>query len=374
MEARLRVLVVDDTVTYRKVVSTLLAEMPEIEVVGTAVNGKFALEKVEQLRPDLLLLDVEMPEVDGLEVLRRLRAAGSRAGAIVLSAFTAQGASTTLQCLELGAFDFVLKPSGGSMEANAERLRQELRPRLAAYARKCQVRAILGGVVSSPTSENSAVRPTPAETPDRSVGQPATVPAAPPEVVAIGISTGGPKALTEMLPRLPGDLPVPVLIVQHMPPVFTKSLADDLDRHCSLRVQEAKDGQEVRAGTILIAPGGKQMKVSREAGHTVVRITEDPPENSCRPSVDYLFRSVAAVYGAHSLGVMMTGMGNDGSAGCRNIKRCGGHILAQDEASCVVFGMPRAAIEEGLVDRVAPLSDIAREIVRVVERGVLACK
>jgi two-component system, chemotaxis family, protein-glutamate methylesterase/glutaminase len=192
--------------------------------------------------------------------------------------------------------------------------------------------------------------------------------------LAIGISTGGPKALTTMLPQLPGDLRVPVLIVQHMPPVFTKSLADDLDHRCRLRVYEAADGQPVRAGEILIAPGARQMKIERTAEGVVARITDDPPENSCRPSVDYLFRSLAAVYGAKCLAAIMTGMGNDGAAGCRLVKARGGLVAAQDEASCVVFGMPRQPIEEGIADVVAPLDRLAAEIVLLVEKGRISCR
>ena len=374
MDDKLRVLVVDDTVTYRKIVGSLLAEMPGVEVIGTAPNGKIALEKVEQLRPDLLLLDVEMPEVNGLDVLRHLRASGAQTGAMMLSALTAQGATTTVQCLELGAFDFVLKPSGGSMDANVELLRQELRPRLVAFARKHNVQAILSGVAVPPRMGHATIPVARVTSPDRLRPQPPVNATAVPQIVGIGISTGGPKALTEMLPRLPGDLPVPVLIVQHMPPVFTKSLAEDLDRRCKLRVREAQDGDEVQPGMILIAPGGKQMRVWREGPRDMIRITDDPPENSCRPSVDYLFRSVASVYGANSVGVIMTGMGSDGSIGCRAIKDHGGQIIAQDEASCVVFGMPRPPIEEGIADVVAPLGNLAAEIVRLTGKGRCVCK
>jgi two-component system chemotaxis response regulator CheB len=312
-----------------------------------------------------------MPEVDGVEVLRRLRAGGVPAGAIMLSSLTAQGAQTTMTCLELGAFDFVLKPAEGNMEANIERLRGALRPRLAAFARRHNVRALLGGASPAAARPPGAAPVAPAKPPERAA---APSPTARCEVVAIGISTGGPKALTEMLPRLPADLPVPVLIVQHMPPVFTKSLADDLDRRCRLRVCVAQDGCPVRAGQVFIAPGGKQMKVCRESEQAVLRITDDPPENSCRPSVDYLFRSVVNVYGGNTVGVIMTGMGNDGALGCRWLKARGGRIIAQDEPSCVVFGMPRQPIEEGVADLVSPLDSIAAEIVRAVERNRAACR
>jgi two-component system chemotaxis response regulator CheB len=366
----LNVLVVDDTVTYRRIVSEVLATVPGVEVVGTAPNGKLALEKIEQVSPDLVMLDVEMPEMDGLEVLRRLKAAGSEVGVIMLSALTTKGAHTTLSALELGAFDFVLKPASTSFMENAERLKTELAPKIAAYARTHSVRRALRG---RPEPTRKAV-PLPASHATRADVSNNTKKFSPPEVVAIGISTGGPKALTEMLPRLSGDFPLPIVIVQHMPPVFTKSLADDLNERCKIRVQEASDGQQLLPGVALIAPGGKQMKMYRDANRLHVRITDDPPENSCKPSVDYLFRSISTVCGAHSMGVIMTGMGNDGSAGCRQIKQAGGSIVAQDEASCVVFGMPREPIEQGIVDVVASLDRIASEITRLVEKGRLACR
>jgi two-component system chemotaxis response regulator CheB len=366
----LHVLVVDDTVTYRKIVSDVLESIPDVEVVGTAANGKIALQKIEQSPPDLLLLDVEMPEMDGLEVLRRLRAAKSEVGAIMLSSLTAKGAQITLAALELGAFDFALKPSGASFMDNAAILRRDLAPRLAAFARTHAVRRALHGQ-STPKRVVPPAQTRPAVYPAATSSSKAFAHA---EVVALGISTGGPKALTEMLPRIGGDFPVPILIVQHMPPVFTKSLADDLNARCKVRVYEAVDGKQVLPGVALIAPGGKQMRVYRDADRVHIKLTDDPPENSCRPSVDYLFRSVVTVYGGHTVGVIMTGMGNDGSAGCAQIKRSGGAIIAQDEASCVVFGMPREPIEQGIADVVAPLDNIASEITRLVGKGRLLCK
>ncbi len=367
MAQKLRVLVVDDTITYRKIVSSVLAEMPAVEVVGTAANGKIALEKIEQTKPDLLLTDLEMPEMDGLELLRRIKASGLPIGAIVLSSLTTRDSQSTLDCLALGAFDFVLKPSGGSFEENLRRIREELAPRVEAFARQLEVRALLRGVSQrSTTSALPSLPPTPP-------AQSAKAAAGRAEVVAIGISTGGPAALGEMLPRLPADLHAAVLIVQHMPPVFTRSLAEDLDRKCRLRVREAQDRDIVEKGNIFIAPGGKQMKVCREGARCVIRITDDPPVNSCRPSVDYLFHSVAEVYGPRALGVIMTGMGNDGASGCRAIKSRGGWLLAQDAASCVVFGMPREPIQEGIVDGIAPLNRLDQEVVRLVEKDLAPC-
>ncbi|MGA2258292.1 MAG: chemotaxis response regulator protein-glutamate methylesterase [Thermoguttaceae bacterium] len=367
MENPLRVLIVDDTVTYRKIVSEVLAGCPDVAVVGTAANGKIALQRLEQQAVDLLVLDLEMPEMNGQAVLEELRRRNSPVGAIMLSVFTAQGAKATLAALEAGAFDFVLKPSGLSMEANVEHLCRELRTKLAAYARCCSVKQILYGKGGNRDRGSAAVD---LEPKPRIV----TPAAGPPQVVALGISTGGPKALTEMVPQLPVDLPVPLLIVQHMPPVFTRSLADDLNNRTPLTVREGVDGQPICAGEVWIAPGGRQMKVQRQDGHAVLRITDDPSENSCRPSVDYLFRSVAEVYGGRAVGVIMTGMGNDGSLGCRRLKHCGAWIIAQDAATCVVFGMPREPIENGIADVVAPLGRIAAEIARLVRQGTALCK
>ena len=369
MDHPLRVLIVDDTVTYRKIGADVLAGCPDVEVVGTAANGKIALQRLEQQATDLLMLDLEMPEMNGQAVLEELRRRKSPTGAIMLSAFTAQGATATLAALGTGAFDFVLKPSGTSMEANVEQLRRELRAKLTAYARCRSVRQILyGGSRALGNSEVAAVGGVAAAP---GISAPS---AGLPQVVALGISTGGPRALTEMVPQLPADLPVPLLIVQHMPPVFTRSLADDLNKRTPLTVREGVDGQPIRAGEVWIAPGGRQMKVSRENGQVVLRVTDDPPENSCRPSVDYLFRSVAEGYGGRAVGVSMTGMGSDGTLGCRRMKHRGASIIAQDAATCVVFGMPRELIEKGIADVVVPLGRIATEIARLTRQGATLCK
>ena len=286
-----------------------------------------------------------------------------------------------MEALELGAFDFVVKPSGGNPQANADKLRQELRGKIEAFRKAREIHAILQGRPSPPVaagilSKSSEIVATAgvghqaARAPDGSAGSVGrrlfdSWMSRRAEVVAIGISTGGPPALTYLLPQLPADLAVPVLIVQHMPPIFTRSLADDLDRRCALRVCEAADGQAVVPGWVLIAPGGKHMKIERGNPSPIVRITDDPPENSCQPSVDYLFRSVAEVYGRRALGVLMTGMGNDGAAGCRLLHRYGAPLLAQEENSCVVFGMPREPIQEGIAKAVS-LEDMAGEILRLV--------
>ena len=366
MENPLRVLIVDDTVTYRKIVADVLAGCPDVDVVGTAANGRIALQRLDQQAADLLVLDLEMPEMNGQAVLEELRRRNSPTGAIMLSAFTARGAKATLAALETGAFDFVLKPTGTSMEANVEHLRRELRSKLAAYAHRRSVQQILYGASVGQAANPPGMRQT------GNLPHAAPPPAGSPQVVALGISTGGPQALTEMVPQLPANLPVPLLIVQHMPPVFTRSLADDLNNRSPLTVREGVDGQPIHAGEVWIAPGGRQMKVQRQNDQVVLRITDDPPENSCRPSVDYLFRSVAEVYGARAVGVIMTGMGSDGSLGCRRLKHCGASIVAQDAATCVVFGMPREPIEKGIADVVAPLGRIAAEIARLTGPGTRA--
>jgi two-component system, chemotaxis family, protein-glutamate methylesterase/glutaminase len=372
-EDPIRVLIVDDTVTYRKIVGDVLSNISCVEVVGVAANGKIALQKIEQLRPDLLTLDLEMPEMDGLEVLQHLKHTGSDVRAIMLSGATAEGADSTMKALKLGAFDFVLKPTGGTAEKNAELLRHELSLKIQAFALSKRVHTILHKPGPTPphaltaqhlSKENSLVTH-----PQR----PFEIGTGRPEIVVLAISTGGPASLIRMLPMLPADLGVPVLIVQHMPPIFTKSLADDLNRRCVLTVSEACDGQSVSPGHVLIAPGGQQMKVEKAGAHIVVRITDDPPENSCKPSADYLFRSVSIVYGGNAIGVIMTGMGNDGTRGSREMKQKGASIIAQDEATCVIFGMPKGPIDEGLADVVAPLDRIAGEIVRLAGSRAIAC-
>jgi two-component system chemotaxis response regulator CheB len=372
MSSPLRVLVVDDTAFYRKIVADALRAIPEVEVVGTAVNGRAAIEKAAELRPDLLTLDLEMPELDGIEVLTRLRATDTAPGVIMLSAHTSSGAAATTKALGLGAFDFVLKPAGPDPQTNARRLAEQLQNRVEAFAAAHSV-AGRGPAAGAPGLARVADRRTagpslPAtDVRPGEAGEPAgadSLPTVPVEAVVLGISTGGPDALSKLLPRLPADLPVPLLVVQHMPPIFTRSLADDLNARSALRVVEAVDGQAAEPGLVLIAPGGKQMKLDRQDERLVVRITDDPPENSCRPAVDYLFRSAAEHLGPAVLALIMTGMGSDGTLGLRRLKRAGAFVIAQDRASCVVFGMPAQPISEGLADVVAPLSDIHRRIVR----------
>ncbi len=361
----LKCLVVDDSSLYRKIVRDVLKSIPGVEVVGIASDGKLAIDQIEALRPDLVTLDLEMPHLDGIGVLREMSARGLSPATIMVSAFTARGAKATTTALQLGAFDFILKPTTNSMEESIQQLRRDLTPKVHA----CRART---AAPTKPGARPAGLRTRqPARSPVRSA------PPAPvvrrglpqrPEIIAIGVSTGGPKSLTQVLPNLPATFPVPIVLVQHMPPMFTKSLAEDLDRRCALHVMEATHGQAVRKGEILIAPGGKQMKIVRLASGPVVQITDDAPLRNCKPSVDYLFQSVAEEYGAKSLGVVLTGMGDDGTQGAKALKEAGASIIAQDEATCVVYGMPKSIVDNGLADSVAPLNQITQHIQNAFQR------
>lgn len=366
----LRILVVDDTAIYRKIVSDILRTLDGVEVVGTAINGQFALEKIAELQPDLVTLDLEMPQLNGVEVLKRLRAEKSPVGVLMLSAFTSAGAAATTEALRLGAFDFVLKPVSENLQASAAALGQKLAERIVAFAASRNL--------ALPVPKSAPVAPArPVPTVSRIV--PATADEAP-EVIVLGISTGGPEALNKVIPQLPANLGAPLFIVQHMPPLFTRSLADDLNHRSQLHVCEAVDGQLARPGDCLIAPGGKQMKIEKTELGPMVQITDDPPENSCRPAVDYLFRSAAHHYGSRVVGIIMTGMGSDGTLGCRLLKRKGALVLVQDKESCVVFGMPSIITAEGLADRIVPLNEMSAAIATATglaghtTQGVVACR
>ncbi len=352
-----RVLVVDDTVVFRRVISEALAGIPGVEVVGTASNGRLALSRVESLRPDLVTLDIEMPEMSGIDVLREMKAAGSATVAIVLSSLTVRGGEMTMRALELGAFDFLTKPETGSPDENLSLLRGQLLPLLRAFERR---RKPLAGPSQLPAVSVPAAPARPTRALKRS-GAP---------LVVIGVSTGGPAALAKVVPALPEGLEAPVMIVQHMPPLFTQPLAASLSAKSRMPVKEAEDGEKAQPGRVYIAPGGRQMKVTAGSqGEITIRVTDDPPENNCRPSVDYLFRSVALNFPGRAVAAILTGMGNDGAAGLRMLKRGGCFSIAQDEASCVVFGMPREAILAGVVDSIEPLDRIAGAIVRSVRES-----
>ena len=354
---KIRVLMIDDAVVIRRLVSDVLNADPAIEVVGTAANGRIGLAKIPQVNPDLVTLDIEMPEMDGLETLAAIRKTYPLLPVIMFSTLTERGAAATLDALSLGANDYVTKPANvGSVAAAIERVRDELVPKIKLFCR-----LILG-----PAASSSFVAPPGAKTGAAPVQR---KPAAKIELLAIGASTGGPNALAAVLPELPGDLPVPVVIVQHMPPVFTRSMAERLDAQSAIAVSEAAPGEVIEPGHAYVAPGDFHMSLVRNAPRARLRLHQAPPENSCRPAVDVLFRSAADVFGGATLAVVLTGMGKDGLNGCGTIREAGGQVLVQDEATSVVWGMPGFVAKAGLADQVLPLDRIATEIVRRVKLG-----
>ncbi|WP_052668794.1 protein-glutamate methylesterase/protein-glutamine glutaminase [Nitriliruptor alkaliphilus] len=357
---RVRVLVVDDAVVVRKIVTDALAQDPDIEVVGTAPNGRIALAKIPQVNPDVVTLDVEMPEMDGIATLTELRKLYPRLPVIMFSTLTERGAATTMDALLRGANDYVTKPANVGSVAEAQlRIREALIPR---------VHALGGRRPAAPRAAAPSVRPSVMRSPlARPTGS--RRPTARVDAVVIGVSTGGPNALAEVVPALPADLPVPVYIVQHMPPMFTRLLAERLDATSSLQVREAIDGETVGPGQVRIAPGDAHLEVRRVGVQTRTVLSLAPPENSCRPSVDVLFRTAAATYGEHLLSVVLTGMGSDGRHGAEHVCERGGRVLAQDEASSVVWGMPGAVVQAGLVDEVLPLRAVAGAIQARVAAG-----
>ena len=365
----LRVLVVDDTVVYRKAISDILSEIPNVEVIGSAPNGKIAISKILSLSPDLITLDIEMPEMNGLEVLQWMSNETPDIGAIVLSTFTTTGGDMTMKALELGAFDFIPKPQSGNLTENISKLKNSLSIILTAYIRSTEIRKILRKSPAPDKFNRNFVRNVPESRPRIYKAVSSKIKSIKSDIIAIGISTGGPKALAEMIPKIPADIGVPILIVQHMPPIFTNSLATSLDSKSEIKVKEADDCETIFPNTVYIAPGGKQMKVAAESNSLkkIIRITDDPPENSCKPSADYLFRSVAQVYGEKSIGVIMTGMGYDGNLGLQIMKDNGATIIAQDQQTCVVYGMPKGPIENGITDLIVPLDKMAMEICRTVK-------
>jgi two-component system, chemotaxis family, protein-glutamate methylesterase/glutaminase len=359
---KVKVLIVDDTVLYRKILKDTLQMFPAVEIVGTAPNGKIALSKIPHLKPDIMTLDLEMPELNGLDTLRELKKAGEHCpSALMVSAHTTKDASVTMEALNLGAFDFIAKPSGGDMHSNVETLKEQFEPILKAFLAKQGISIVKGREELDKTATQQEKGP--AQTKSYAPISPLLKP----EIVVIGISTGGPKALAEVVPNLDPKLRVPIVIVQHMPPVFTNALAGSLNQKTALTVVEATHGKKLEAGNIYIAPGGKQLRVEKDklANNSIVVITDDPPENFCKPAVDYLFRSVSKNFGKKALGIIMTGMGRDGALGARLMKRVGAGIIAQDKDSSVVFGMPAEVIKTGAADYVAPLHEIAKEINRI---------
>ena len=359
---KIRVLVVDDAVVFRRLVSEELSRDPAIEVVGTAANGRIALAMMTQVSPEVVILDVEMPEMDGLTTLVQLRKNYPRLPVIMFSALTERGAVATLDALAQGASDYFTKPTSGSgLEASLAVIREQLIPRIKALCESAYRR-------------DNPKTPAPPKVPLPSMQPPlrSSSREGPLQVLAIGASTGGPNALEDVFRRLPAGLPVPIVIVQHMPPMFTRLLAERLSSKFPIPVREATSGAVLQPGEAWIAPGDFHMSVASKGLQYRLLLHQDAPENSCRPAVDVLFRSVAQTFGSQALAVILTGMGRDGFSGCERIREAGGQILAQDEATSVVWGMPGYVARAGLADRVLPLSLIGDEVVRRIQKNKVA--
>jgi len=353
---KIRVLIVDDAVVIRKILAETLATDPIVEIAGTAPNGRLALQKIPQVNPDLVTLDVEMPEMDGLATLREIRKVYPKLPVIMFSTLTARGAAATLDALSAGASDYVTKPANvGSVVAAMQNVRDQMLPKMKALC---------------PWAKDAAQNPGGPHLPPRKSLTRTTAgsgrPTAPIEVLAIGVSTGGPAALSQFFSQLPADFPVPIVVVQHMPAIFTKQLADRLDRVGPLAVSEAEPGCILQPGEAWVARGDYHLTLRKQGLNVALELNQAPPENSCRPAVDVLFRSVAEVYKAHACGAIFTGMGYDGLRGSQFVRDAGGYVFAQDEASSVVWGMPGAVVEAGLADSIQTLSRMAPEIDKLI--------
>ncbi|HUB79364.1 MAG TPA: chemotaxis response regulator protein-glutamate methylesterase [Bryobacteraceae bacterium] len=346
---KIRVLVVDDSVVIRRLVCLALEEDPGLEVVGAAANGRIALNRIPQVNPDVITLDIEMPEMDGLEMLRELRRQDRATPVVMFSTMTERGAAATFEALSLGADDYVTKASNaGSLDVSLANLRHELIPKIRQFFEMARP---------------PEVRPQP---PARAVATIATSPER--RAVAIGVSTGGPAALAKIIPQFPAGFPLPVFIVQHMPPLFTQLLAERLDSLTPLSVGEGADGEAPAPGHIYVAPGDWHMRLTKSVQGPAIALDQGPPLNSCRPAVDALFSSLAEVYGSAVVAAVLTGMGHDGTSGARQLSARGACILAQDEATSVVWGMPGAVAGAGLAAEILPLDDVVPAILREVIR------
>jgi two-component system chemotaxis response regulator CheB len=354
--AGVKVLVVDDSAFMRKVISDLINQGPDMEVIGTARDGNDALIKIKELNPDVVTMDVEMPYMDGLSALEKIMREHPLP-VIMLSSVTKTGADQTLRALQLGAVDFIAKPSG-SISLDIDKVKNEIlgKIRVAAGARK-KLQNL--NIVSEP---GKVISNTQNKLPRTFFDLQ--------QLVLIGTSTGGPKALYQVIPRLPADTKAGVLVVQHMPPGFTRSLAERLDALSQIHVKEAEQGEKVLPGTVYIAPGDYHLKVRAQKGMgkpaLFVELDQSPPRGGLRPAVDVMFESAAREFWANIICVIMTGMGHDGSAALPLLKQRGARIIAEDQSTCIVYGMPKAAVETGLVDKVSPLTNIHSEILKYI--------
>lgn len=359
--APLQILVVDDSPVARHLLARAIQEDPDLALAGAAANGREALDLLPTAQPDAVVLDLEMPVMDGLTTLRQLRVIHPRLPVVVFSSLTHRGAAATLEAISLGADGFALKPTGPSA---ASAISSELLPLVKELAGRGRPRPELGPQLRA--TGTALARP------DPNVGVPAhrTPPRVAVPAVLVGVSTGGPRLLTSMLAALPGDLAAPILVVQHMPEMFTSLLANRLDAACALHVVEADPGVRPLPGNVYIAPGGHHLGVRRSSGQVRLQVHDDPPENSCRPAVDVLFREAAAAYGPGLLALVLTGMGQDGTAGARAVRQAGGTVVVEDPSTAVVGSMPASVIAAGLADRILPAEQLSGEIVAAVRRGL----
>lgn len=390
-----RVLIVDDSALMRNLISKIIEQTPGLVIAGKAMNGEFALEHIPGSRPDVIVLDIEMPVMNGLEFLLEKKRRGIDIPVIMLSSLTTEGAAVTMQCLELGASDFLTKPGGAGLSdlsSTANHLAELLISYGGTYARskgrKIAPPKRIDGFLASALRKNDEERGAPAVSHESRPAAPAAYssvfstvrhpkepvvvkPLREPgriEIIAIGISTGGPNALREVFSKIDPGLKQPILVVQHMPAGFTEEFANSLNGICPLEVKEAKDGDLIKGGRILIAPGNYHIYVERKSLAMVVRLSDAPQRNGHRPSADVLFESVAEQYQNRALGVIMTGMGNDGAVQLAEMRRQGAHTLGQDEHSCIVYGMPKVAFELGGVQKQVSLQDMAYEISRLANQ------
>lgn len=389
-----RVLIVDDSALMRNIISKIIEQTPGLVIAGKAMNGQFALQHIPGCRPDVIVLDIEMPVMNGLDFLKERKRQGIDIPVIMLSSLTTEGAAVTMQCLELGASDFLTKPGGAGLSdlsSTATRLAELLISYGGTYAKKKgrvvtpprRVTNLYPALEKKPVAEKGitpSAQEQKTESPTsyivntfntvfstaRQKKEPSIVtPLREPgkiEIIAIGISTGGPNALREVFQKIDPNLKQPILVVQHMPAGFTEEFANSLNTICPLEVKEAKDGDLIKSGRILIAPGNYHIYVERRSLAAVVRLSDAPQRNGHRPSADVLFESVASVYQNRALGVIMTGMGSDGAAQLAEMRRQGAHTLGQNEESCIVYGMPKVAFEMGGVQRQVSLQNMAQEI------------
>jgi two-component system, chemotaxis family, protein-glutamate methylesterase/glutaminase len=359
----IRTLIVDDSVLFRKVLSDALATFSSVEVIGTAPGGRLALKKLAQTPADLVLLDVHMEEMDGIETLKQIRKDFPDTKVVMVSGISTRNTDSTIQALELGAFDFIRKPDSNDHEQNIVSLKNDLKGVL----RLIEMRMLTStSPRMKPTNTITPAAPKVVFVPAQNTGIPVTSFS----VLAIGVSTGGPEALAKVIPLLPANLGVPVVLVQHMPPNFTKSLAESLSKKSQLPVIEIQEGDDIIPNRVHIAAGGYHFVLKNVSGSVKASINTDPPENSCRPSVDVLFRSVADVYGEHGvLAAILTGMGNDGMRGVSVLKKKKCFCLSQTEASCVVYGMPKAVDDARLTDEQVPIEKMASRMTELIQRS-----